>query len=118
MDAVQAKFEREYDHFVMMGLLVCISEEDVVDRIVKTISNSLKKGGYFATRDTMTMFEEEILYYNQYRNSDFVVVYRPKEFYEKIFERNGFEIIQEKYFEVYRHHPVEHGVHGYILRKK
>lgn len=66
----------------------------------------------------LRMSEPDKIYYNNPVNGNYSAVYHAKEMYEKIFTRNGFEIIQEEYFQPYWHEPIEVGSHGYLFRKK
>ena len=116
MDAEQLHFDRQYDHFILMGLLTCIDDEVLIEHIVQTVSDSLKIGGYLIVRDTLNMSESDKVYYNSLARK-YSAVYHPKEVYENIYTRNGFEILQEEYFESYCHRPIEVGSHGYLLRK-
>ena len=118
MDATQLHFERQYDHFIMMGLLTCIDDEGTVRNIVHAVSDSIKSGGYLVVRDTLNMSEPDKIFYNNPANGNYSAVYHAKEIYENIFEKNGFEIVQEEYFQSYCHQPIEVGSHGYIFRKK
>lgn len=117
MDAVQLHFDREYDHFVMMGLITCIEDETVIEHIVQLVAESVKSGGYLILRDTLNMSEQDKVYYNSLARENYIAVYHSKKFYENIFIKNGFEILEEEYFQSYCHEPIEVGSHGYILKK-
>lgn len=118
MDATRLKFERKYDHFIMFGLFTYIDDEHMVEHIIRSVADSLEEGGYLAVRDTLNMSEPGNIYYSEFNSSNYIAVYHQKEVYEKIFERNGFEILHHEYFLSYYHEPIEVGSHGYILRKK
>jgi len=118
MDAVKLHFERSYDHFIMMGLLTYINDEETVQNIVHSVSENLKTGGYLVVRDTLNMSEPDKIYYNNLQNGNYSAVYHSKEAYEKVFIQNGFVIVQEEYFQSYCHQPIEVGSHGYLFRKK
>lgn len=118
MDAKALHFEREYDHFIMMGLLTCIDDELVVENIVRSVAENLKSGGYLVVRDTLNMTETNKIYYNNPAHGSYSAVYHAQKNYENIFVRNGFEIEREEYFQSYCHRPIEVGSHGYLFRKK
>ncbi len=117
MDAKQLHFERQYDHFIMMGLLTYIDDDIAVENIVGTVADSLKTGGYLVVRDTLNMSEPDKIYYNNPADGSYSAVYHAKRGYENIFIRHGFEIEQEEYFQSYCHRPIEVGSHGYLLEK-
>lgn len=115
MDAFNVRFECRYDHIMMLGLLTYIDDDKTADRIVKTVAESIKVGGYLIVRDTLNMYEPDDVYYDE---PNYSAIYRAKENYERIYLRNGFELIAYQYLNPYSSHPIELGSHGYVFRKK
>ena len=119
MDARQIHFERQYDHFIMLGLLTCIDDEESVEKIVCAASESLKAGGYFVAGDSLNLSEPEKIYYNNLtQNRNYSAVYHPKKFYEDVFARNGLEIVQEESVLLSHSRPIKIENFAYLLKKK
>ena len=111
--------KEKYDHCLLMGVLVCIEEDSQVDNLLKKINGLVKSGGYLVVKDSLSMYTDLPLFYYQTNKIDnsYLALYRPIKNYISLFEKNGFTLVEERYFSSYMHTPIELGSHGFLFRK-
>lgn len=93
-DACSIVFDKQYDNFVMMGLLTYIFSELSAEYIVEQVYKAIKTGGRLIVKDTLNTMEEKNVYLYNCKNG-YQAVYRAKEQYYQIFEKIGFKLEKE-----------------------
>lgn len=120
INAINIELGSIYNHALVLGVGIYL-QEDALHTLIKNISKCIKKGGYVAVRDTMTMYTDKTVYMVRKEQGNlfekYTATYIPLRLYEKIYRENGFKIVEERYFCSYFHEPVELGAHGYIFEK-
>ena len=120
INALDLEYDKVYDNAMVLGVGIYL-QKNSLDMMVKNIANSIKKGGYVAVRDTMSMYIAQTVYIVRLESGNFfekyVATYIPMKEYEKIYLNNGFKIVEHRYFCSYFHEPLELGAHGYIFEK-
>lgn len=120
MDVSQNSPEGVYDAALMLGVGIFL-EEDRFKRLVESVSKIVKKGGYLAVRDTVTMYTGMDIWLVRKGTDhifvDYRALYPQMKKYEENFTNNGFKIIEERYFCSYMHEPMELGSHGWIFQR-
>lgn len=115
-DAITLKFDRQYDNFMMLGLLTCINNEEEAEHIIRNVYEVLKPGARLIVRDSLTKTEyREIFLYNFI--SGYQAVYRNVECYRELFVRCGFEIESEIALKEEVTDGIEYVNYGAILKK-
>lgn len=120
VDVSQNSPESVYDAALMLSVGIYL-EEDVFKRLVGSVGKIVKKRGYLAVRDTVTMYTEENIWLvrkgTDHIFTDYRAIYPQMKKYEECFTNNGFKIIEERYFCSYMHEPMELGSHGWIFQR-
>lgn len=99
-DATKQKLQKCYDAISVLGLFTCLLEDDVVEKIVENMSNSIKTDGYLLLKDSYheTSGEKALLPIYCYNyNSGYKAVYRSKTAFFKLMEKYGFHLEKEAY---------------------
>lgn len=94
-DAREYHFDKEYNAFVMMALLLYIPSNKEAMEILKKIYNAMSPGGYILVKDSLTEMSESQIYGLNLVNS-YTGCYRNINDYEKMFADVGFEIIEKR----------------------
>ena len=94
-----------YDHVIMTGLLTCITDEHLCERIIKYIAQKTKKDGYIVLKDSL--ITQQYHKKNHDRNSEtltkhknwficetstYRACYRLEKYYVYMFEKYGFTL--------------------------
>lgn len=90
-DAIQLQFEKQYDNFMMMGLLTCIEKESDAEHIVRKVHDAMKPGARLVVKDTLNQVGEDVVYKYHMINR-YTAIYRSKEKYYDLYLKNGFEL--------------------------
>lgn len=115
-DAITLKFDRQYDNFMMLGLLTYINNEEEAEHIIRNVYEALKQGARLIVRDSLTKTDyREIFLYNFI--SGYQAVYRNVECYRELFVRCGFEIESEIALKEEVTDGIEYVNYGAILKK-
>jgi len=123
-DSIDLK--KKYNHSLMLGLLTCIETNEQVNYLLENISNLIKSGGCLVVRETLSMYTDLPVYNYiesgklqsaKIKEEKYLAIYRPIKKYMSLFEKNGFSLIEERYFCSYMHNPIEVGSHGFVFRK-
>ena len=115
-DAREFEINKKYDHFVMMGLLVCIENWEIVEKNVQQVSDAIIGGGYLVTRDTLNVSDHGSLFTFDKRKN-YVATYHSYELYKSLFERCGFRLVCEEIFYPYFDKPFHVGCRGFVWKK-
>lgn len=97
-DACGITFDKQYDNFMMMGLLTCILSDRDAEYIVGQVYNSIKTGGRLVIKDTLNTIEDNIVYLYNSKNG-YHAAYRSKNKYYNIFKKLGFKFEQDTVLE-------------------
>lgn len=90
-DAIQMQFEKQYDNFMMLGLLTCIEKESDAEHIVRKVYDAMKPGARLIVKDTLKQIDEDVVYKYTMANR-YTAVYRSKEKYYDLYLKAGFEL--------------------------
>lgn len=116
-DAVALEFDKQYDNFMMMGLLTYIAENTDAEKILGKVYGAMKPGARLLVKDSINLMEEDVIYlYNFARN--YQAVYRFWENYLKLYEKAGFILEQTKVLEVIEVSGIKLGSLGAVWLKK
>lgn len=97
-DACTMQFDKEYDNFMMMGLLTCILENDSAKNIVQKVYQAIKKGGHLVIKDSLNDAGEDAIYVYNFM-SRYEAVYRSQNEYYRLFEEAGFRLERDIIFQ-------------------
>lgn len=116
-DAKMLEFDRQYDNFMMMGLLTYIFEKPDLEQVLGKVYEAMKPGARLVVKDSVNLIEEdEVFLYNYQRN--YQAVYRSCESYLQMFEKAGFILEQAKMLEVIEVAGIKLGSLGALVAKK
>ena len=62
-DAITLKFDRQYDNFMMLGLLTYINNEEEAEHIIRNVYEALKQGARLIVRDSLTKTDYREIFY-------------------------------------------------------
>lgn len=93
-DAREVNYPRQYDNFMMLGLLTCILDPADVKTILNKVSSALRAGGYLVTKDTLNTMGKDVIYLYNSGTGYQAAYYSPKVYYG-IFNDAGFELEYE-----------------------
>jgi 2-polyprenyl-3-methyl-5-hydroxy-6-metoxy-1,4-benzoquinol methylase len=94
-DATKLEYNKEYDNFMMLGLLTYLSDE-MCRVIVKNVYGAMKKGARLLIKDSVifsTIDGDGYYFYNV--PSNYQAYYRIKEYYFSLFTEAGFTLEKE-----------------------
>lgn len=97
-DATKQKLPKCYDAISILGLFTCLLDDDVVEEIVKNLSNSIKNDGYLLLKDSYheTPGEKALLSIYCYNyHSGYKAVYRSKTAFFGLMKKYGFHLEKE-----------------------
>lgn len=97
-DATKQKLQKCYDAISVLGLFTCLLEDDVVEKIVQNMGDSIKAGGYLLLKDSYheTSGEKELLPIYCYNyHSGYKAIYRSKKAFFKLMDKYGFHLEKE-----------------------
>lgn len=93
-DACKVSYPRQYDHFMMLGLLTCITDPADIGIILNKVASALAADGYLLTKDTLNTAGKDVIYlYNS--ATGYQAAYYSQEVYYKYFADAGFQLEQE-----------------------
>ena len=116
-DAKTLAFDRQYDNFMMMGLLTYIFEKPDMEKILRNVYGAMKPGARLVVKDSVNLMEEdEVFLYNYQRN--YQAVYRSCEGYLQIFEKAGFILEHVKLLETIEVSGMKLGSLGAVFVKR
>jgi len=117
-DAREYCFDKEYDAFVMMGLLLNIQNDTEVVEILKKVYGAMNPGGYVFVKDSLTKMKEAKVYGFDLRDS-YTGCYRNMGDYEKMYTDIGFKIIEKRILaDDFYTGVVEKPSVGYLMKKE
>lgn len=117
-DAREYYFDKEYDAFIMMGLLMYIQNDAEVIEILKKVYAAIRPGGYIFVKDSLTEMKEPKVYGFNLLDS-YTGCYRNTNDYEKMYIDIGFEIIEKRILaDDFYTGVVEKPSVGYLMKKK
>lgn len=115
-DARKYSFDKKYDAFVMMGLLLCIQSDADAINILTNIYNSMRAGGYLFVKDSLTKMREKVYGFNLLNS--YTGCYRNMDEYEKMYTDMGFEIVEKRVLaEDFYSGVVDKPSIGYLMKK-
>jgi ubiquinone/menaquinone biosynthesis C-methylase UbiE len=92
-NAVNLELHKEiYDAFIMFGLLTCLDDESV-EIVVKKVFISMKPKAKLIVRESITHFKSTEYFYSAMTKC--LVFHRTEKNYIKLFEDNGFKLIDK-----------------------
>ncbi len=116
-DAREYSFDKIYDVFVMMSLLLNIQNDAEVMEILKKVYVAMRPGGYVFVKDSLTEMKETKVYGFNLLDS-YTGCYRNMNFYEKMYKDIGFEILEKRILaDDFYTGVVEKPSVGYLMRK-
>lgn len=117
-DAREYCFDKEYDAFVMMSLLLNIQNDAEVVEILEKVYRAMSPGGYVFVKDSLTKMEESKVYGFDLRDS-YTGCYRNMGDYEKMYTDMGFKIIEKRILaDDFYTGVVEKPSVGYLMKKE
>ncbi len=94
-DARDYCFDKEYNAFVLMGLLIYIQNDADAAAILQKIYNAMSPGGYIFVKDSLIEMEESKVYGFNLIDS-YTGCYRKLSDYEKMYTNIGFKIVEKR----------------------
>lgn len=115
-DARKMKLSTVYDGAVILGMLMCIDDDEMVKEMLQNICEHIKTGGYLCTRDTLNMENKKVVFmYN--KRTGYNAAYRSEELYTQIIQSIGFEKVEEYILNEVKTRRLHFITKGYIWRK-
>ena len=94
-DARDYCFDKEYNAFVLMGLLIYIQNDADAAAILQKIYNAMSPGGYIFVKDSLIEMEESKVYGFNLIDS-YTGCYRKLSDYENMYTNIGFKIVEKR----------------------
>ena len=94
-DANKIEFKKKYDAFIVSGLFTYIIDENDVNKIIKKIYNALNNDNKEHLPNVVLVKDTLMEKTTYYKDEGYGAVYRSKKDYMKLWEDNGFELINE-----------------------
>ena len=116
-DAMAVRFEKQFDNFMMMGLLTYIVEEEDAIAILCKLQNALKPGGCLLVRDSLNETCNMPIYNYNFTNG-YQAVYRDVKGYRELLDRCGFKIESEVRLREETSDGIRYVNYGAILKKE
>lgn len=115
-DAREYLFDKKYDAFVLMALLIYIPDDADVRNIIQKIYNSMHTGGILFAKDSLTQTKYSVYGYNLLNS--YTGCYRNMSSYEKMYTDMGFEILEKRILaDDFYTGVVEKPSVGYLMKK-
>lgn len=117
-DARDYCFDKEYNAFVLMALLMYIQNDEAAAAILKKVYNAMSPGGYIFVKDSLIEMEESKVYGFDLIDS-YTGCYRKISDYEKLYTDIGFKIIEKRILaNDFYSGVVEKPSVGYLMKKE
>lgn len=92
-DALTVEFPRQYDNFMMMGLLTCIQDNEDAKKILAKVYGAMKDGARLVVKDSVNLEGQDIMFMYNYR-TNYQGTYRMEEKYMELYQDAGFTLEQ------------------------
>lgn len=96
-NALDIKFDKIYDNFMMLGLLTCILEDKDAEKIVEKVVAAMKHEGRLIIKDSLNEGKKDLFAYNI--KDGYQANYRTKDNYMNLFRKYGLTLEEEMIFE-------------------
>lgn len=116
-DAREYSFNKEYNAFVLMALLMYIQSDAEAVNILTNIYNAMSDDGYMFVKDSLTEMKEKVYGFNLLNS--YTACYRNMDEYEKMYTEIGFEIVEKRILaDDFYSGVVDKPSIGYLMKKR